>query len=336
MTGFAAAAVSRDANAADLETVRLQDFGVNVISMPEFYARTFGLFEKQGVNVVSNAPIFNTAGIMQTVITGQADIGYTGATTMVPAVAQGRDIISVANIAQGMEMKLSLTKAAAEKLAQKGITPNSPFKDRLLALHGLRLCAPATGSTTYQGIQYELKKNGVDAAKDVIIQPIADMASQIAAMRQGAVDGMFGTFGSGIGNVEADGAVRFISFEQEDAVLPMVPWNVLVVSKQYLKTHGDAVRRTVAAFYQAKLAIRRGLTADELDTVKKKFFPDMNPDTYKTIYGRSIQQLTGGLVATKAQFDTLVDINNVGLDAPVKVNFNQVFDNHIAEQVEKQ
>ncbi len=318
------------------ETVRLQGFGVNLISMPQLYAETFGLFEKNGVNFTTVAPIFNTAGIMQSVITGAADFAYTGATSIVPVVAQGRQLKIVAVIAEGMELKLTLTKAASDKLAARGITAASPLKDRMLALKGLTIAAPATGSTTYQGLVYELKKNGVDPVKDVVIQPISDMGAQIAAMRQGVVDGMFGTVGAGIGEVEANGGVRFIAFENEDPGLASLPWNVLIVSDDYLKKNEAAVKGVLAAFAEAKAAIKRGLTADELAKVKAKYFPDMKPESYKLILDSSMKQLTAGnIVGTRLQFDTLLEMGNAASEAPLKVTYEQVFDNRIAEMVVK-
>ena len=318
------------------ETVRMQGFGVNLISIPQFYGETFGVFEKNGVNLTTNAPIFNTSGIMQTVMTGAADVAYTGATGMIPVVAQGRQLKIVAVIAQGMELKLSLTKAAADKLAARGITAASPLKDRMQALKGLKFAAPATGSTTYQGIVYEVKKNGLDPVKDLVIQPIADMQSQIAAMRQGVVDGMFGTIGAGVGEAEANGAVRFIAFENEDPGIANLPWNVLIVTDDYLKKNEAAVKGVLAGFAAAKAALKRGLSVEELDKVKAKFFPDMKPETFNAILASSMKQLTaGGIAGTRQQFDTLLEMTNASLDAPLKVNYEQVFDNRLAEAVEK-
>jgi NitT/TauT family transport system substrate-binding protein len=321
--------------AADPQPVRLQDAGPTINSFLELYARAFGLFEKEGVKLVMNPPIYNASAIVQTIVTGQADIGFGGGAGIIPAIAQGRPLKAFAVITEGLDLNVSLSKAAAEKLAQKGITPKSPFKDRLQALRGLKLAAPATGSTTYQGIQYELKKNGIDPAKDLTIQPLADMAAIIAVVRQGAVDGAMGTFGGANGQVEADGGIRFISFDAEDPAVRTVPLYVLTASDDYLRANTENVRRVARAFQQAKVAVRRGLTAEELETVKKQFFPDMSPATYQSLIKNTIPLLTGGMAATKEQFDTLIAINNVSLDVPVKLTFDQVFDNRIADSIDR-
>jgi NitT/TauT family transport system substrate-binding protein len=318
--------------AQEAMAVRIQDFGVNLVSLPLLYGKAFDLFATAGVTLKDVPPIFSTAGIMQSVMNNQADIGYTGATAIVPAVAQGRNLKIVAVVATGMELKLSLTKAAADRLAAKGITANSPFKERLQALKGLRLSAPATGSSTYQGVQYQMKKNGLDAARDVTIQPMPDMAAQIASMRQGAVDGIFGTIGSGVGQAEADGAVRFIAFEREDPSLQTIPWNVLIATDSFIKEKPQAVRGVVKAFAEAKKAINAGLKPEEIDAIKKRFFPDMPQATFDTIYRGVLPLMKGSLVGTAEQLQTLTDINNSTADMPSRASFEQVFDNRFARE----
>ncbi len=316
--------------------LRWQDFGPIINSLPALLARTEGLYDKAGLSVTLNPPIFNASQIVSVVLQGQAEIGYTGSTSMIPVVQQRRPAKIIAVIASGFETRIALTPKALDALAKKGITPNSPFKDRVAALRGLTIAAPASGSTTDLGFRYSLKKNGIEPARDLTIQPLPTSAAIMAVLRQGTVDGMVGSYASGVGQANVEGFGRtFIEFDKEDARLANAPYHILVASDDYVKANPEAVRRVLQAFQAAKNMIRRGLTADELGRVKKQFYPDMDPATYKNLVDNTLAMLTGPMAATREQLEVLLDLNNAVAETPVKLTMEQLFDTRIAESVEK-
>lgn len=317
-------------------TMKIQDFGPVVVCMPYMLARVNGLFDQAGLALQINPPIFNAAATYNIVLQNQADIGYTGATPMIPLIQQGRPVKIIAIISRGFEIKIALTLQVMEALAKKGVTPDSPLATRVQALRGLRIASPAAGSTIDLGHRYSLKKNGLDPARDVTIQPIADMAGIIAAVRQGAVDGLVGTNATGVAQSVADGVTRlFIEYEKHDETLRVFPFNVLVASDDYIKGNQEAIRRLLIGFQAGKNAIRRGLTADERDKVKKQFFPDMNPDTYRSLVDATMPLLTGPMAASQEQLEVLIGMHNATADVPAKVTFSQMFDTRLAEAVER-
>lgn len=317
-------------------TVRLQDFGPTPIAMPVMLGRADGLFEKAGVNLQVLAPIFNAGAIFQVLVQGQADIGYTGPTPMISLAQQGRPLKIVAVISQGFEIKVALTPKVIDDLAKKGITANSPIEARVQALRGLKLATPASGSTLDLGLRYALKKYGLDPARDVVIQPLPDIASMIAVVRQGAVDGVVGNSATAVGQSQSEGLARiFIEFEKHDKGLQVAPFNVLAANDDYIKNNPEGLRRTLTAILAAKNAIRRGLTAEEREKVKKQFLPDMNPATYNTLVDGNMPLLLGLMAATREQFEVLLGLVNAVADVPAKVTFDQVFDTRIAESVER-
>ncbi len=316
-------------------TVRMQGIGANASTLPETYARTVGLFEKNGLNVQFLPPIFNANSVMAVAVQGQADFAYTGGSAIVPVVQQGRPMKVVATILSGLDLKVSLTKVALEKLAKQGVTQNSSVEERVRALRGLRLGAPTVGSLTDLSFRYSMKKYGIDP-KELTIQPMADMTALLAALRQGVVDGVVGTASTTSGRAETEGlAMRYLAFEESDPLLRAFPTYIIAVSDEYLQKNPEAVRRVLTVFSQAKAAIRRGLTDAEFAEVKKQFFPDTPQASYDYGHSVTVPALKASIVPKDEQLVSLLAINNAMAENPAKLTFAQVFDSRIAAEIEK-
>ena len=121
----------------------------------------------------------------------------------------------------------------------------------------------------------------------------------------------------------------------EDPTLSIYPAIALVVSDDYLAKNGDTLRRVLAAYHQAKQAIRRGLTEDELAAVKKRFFPDMPEAAWTGGLKLTMPNLIGPLAPSRAQFDALFAVHNATAEVPASVTYEQCFDARIADSVEK-
>ena len=321
---------------AQKTTVRVQDFGTGINTITALLVRTEGLADKHGIDLKINPPIFNAAGIANVVIQGQADIGFGGATAILSLVQQKRPVKIIAVIGQTFEAEIALTNAALATLAKKGITPESPFKQRLEGLKGMRFAAPSSGSSTDQVIRYAFKQFGIDPNRDVVMQPLPDLASIIGATRQGVVDGLMGTHGSGPLQLETDKSGRiFIEFQKEEKGLQVAPQHVLFATDDYIKNNGDTIRRFLTAHLEAKNIARKGLTQAQRDKVKEQFFRDMAPATYNSLLDSVIYITKGPMTAFQAQMDVLLAIHNLAAEKPVQLSFNEVFDNRFAEAVEK-
>lgn len=316
--------------------VRLQDFGTGINTLGALLARADGLYEKSGIDMKINPPIFNAGAIANVVIQGQADIGFGGPAAIISLIQQKRPVKIIGVVSQAFDAQVALSNATLAALAKKGVTPASPLMERMSALRGLRLAAPASGSTTDQVVRYAFKQFGLDPSRDVVLQPLPDLASILGAFRQGAVDGLVGTRVSGPTQVMADksGGV-LVAFEKEDKGLQVVPQQVLFATEEYIKNNPEAIRRVLSAHMEAKNILRKGITQAQRDKIKEQFFRDMAPATFNSLADSTIPNLIGPMAATPAQLDVLLAIHNATADSPVKLTFDQVFDTRIAASLEK-
>jgi NitT/TauT family transport system substrate-binding protein len=316
--------------------LKLQTIGANASTIPDLYARTQDLYRKHGLDVEFLPPIFNANGAMQMVVQGAADVTYSGGSSIVQVVQQGRRIKAFGVVMQGLELKVSMTKPGLEKAEKAGATPSSPLAARVNAMKGMRIGAPATGSSSDLIFRYSLKRFGLDPNKDLAIQPMTDMTAIMAAVRQGAVDGIAGTSTTANARAEAEGsATRYIAFEEDDPLLRAYPTYILAASDEFIQKNPEAVKRLLAVFADAKKAIRRGLTPEEIAAIKKQFFPDMADQALAYSLNLSLPLLKGPLTPTPVVHEALIKTNNAVADVPATVTFEQAFVTAAAAEADK-
>src|SRR5690606_9618641 len=103
-------------------------------SYPRLQAEAQGYFAQQGVEIDNKTSIFNANQIIQAVAQGQADIALTGGTGPLASAAAGKLVKVVAVLGAPAPEQITLNNQTLEKLAEQGITPESPYEQKLKAL----------------------------------------------------------------------------------------------------------------------------------------------------------------------------------------------------------
>ena len=321
--------------AQDTLPLRLQTVGANASTFPDLYARSFGLYEKHGLDVEYLAPIFNAAGALQMVIQGDADVSYSGTSGAMLAAQQGRDVQAFGVVLEGLVIPVSLTPSGVEKLDAAGVTEDSSFEEKIEALRGMTIATAATGSTVHGLLRYSLMKYGINPETDVTIQPISNLQATFAILRQNAVDGVVGTASSTVAPAEAEGLTkRLLSFDDNDELLRSYPVYGLMASSSYIEENPEAIRRLLAVFAEAKAAIRRGITDEELAKVHTDHFPDMAISTLEAGLENSFPLLQGKMEPRQVNFDALVETANATAESPFTITYEELMAPQIAAEVD--
>jgi len=332
-----AATTSEAAPAPDEEsvTVRWAAPGHVPLYMTQDYGFAHGLFEDNGVEIDLQPTIFNAAEVLQIVLSGDADVAFTSPVTAFAAVEQGRDAVIVA-LVTGSPIDVALTNSAMDRLAETGITAESPLADKLAALEGLTLGHPGVGSGTETIFLLALDKYdiGVDG---MTLQPISDPTAMVAAARAEAVDGIIHTTGGvptqmvglGIGQ-------QFISIGAEDDTIGAIPSLGLVTTREYLAENPDAVQRVVQTFHDSRAAIRSA-TRDDLALVKAEYYPDFDEE----LYYLALDQLTpviaeGSMAMTDVSFAGLLSAHSAAIGSQSDLTIDELWDGSAVEAVEGQ
>lgn len=323
------------ATAQEMIPLRLQTVGANASTFPDLYARSFGLYEKHGLEIEFLPPIFNAAGALQMVIQGDADVSYSGTSGAMLAAQQGRDVQAFGVVLEGLVIPVSLTPSGMEKLAAAGVTGDSSFEEKIEALKGMVIATAATGSTVHALLRYSLMKYGINPETEVTIQPINNLQATFAVLRQNAVDGVVGTASSTVAPAEAEGlTTRLLSFDDNDELLRAYPVYGLMASSGYIAENPEALRRLLSAFAEAKAAIRRGITDEELAKVHADHVPDMDIETLKAGLASSFPLLQGPMEPREINFNALLETANATAESPITLTYEELMAPALAAEVD--
>ncbi|GAA4535912.1 MULTISPECIES: ABC transporter substrate-binding protein [Nonomuraea] len=314
-----------------LTTISYIDAGSACLcSYPRLQAEAQGYFAQQGIEIDNKTSIFNANQLIQAVAQGQADIALTGGTAPLASAAAGKLVKVVAVLGAPAPEQITLNNQTLEKLAQKGVTPESPYQEKLAALKGLKIASAATGSTTDLLFRQILTLGGLKPDSDVTIQPFSDAAAGTAAVKQGASDGLAG-FPSQTTGPEADGWGKvFIDIVKDAPEAANIPYIVVAVNPDFLKNQPDAVTKFLKAMTQAR-DDAKDFSQEHSDALHQKFFASTSDAAWKTGIEAILPVFTGSIVPTQELADNLIKVYNIGKPDPVSVPFEELYDTELVK-----
>jgi NitT/TauT family transport system substrate-binding protein len=277
-------------------------------------------FAKEGLKITYNTPIPNAAQAAQSV-TGNADIAIVGSSGVIPGVAAGRDMVTVATLTKGPSTQVTLRNDVIAKL---GLNPSSPIADRIKALKGLTLALPQPGSSTDVIVRQALGAYGLNPDKDIKIRPITDPPALVTAMREKQVDGFAFSAPTSVQPVSEGYATVWFTISDLPEYSDM-PWIDVVTSKKYLKEN----RPTVVKFVKALQAGADDLKNNEAAAskrIKDKYFAKLDQKTYDLSFKLALPTSQKGLEPTESGLKVLLDVVNATADKKFDVTFKQGYD----------
>lgn len=321
-------------SSGELVDVRVGNFGHSgPTTLILQYADEAGIFERNGINYIEEAPIYNAAQISQQVEQGQADVGIIGPSGAVPLIALGRPLTLVGNLNIGMALHIVVNNDAAAALEEAGVTPESPVEEKVQALSGLTIGVAGAGSATDTALRYLIEQYGLDPDSDLLLQPFGDNASLIAAGREAAVDGIATIAGSGGTGIVADGlGVELVNFGVEDPVISAIPVYAVVANNAFIEDNPEAVISFLQSLQEARADITAGLDEETIAVLKERFAPDMEEGLYQAALESALPAMTAGdIVPLPEQAQAIIDVYNSTADDPVELTFEELYRVDLAE-----
>jgi NitT/TauT family transport system substrate-binding protein len=270
----------------------------------------------------------NAATATQGLIAGEMDIATGGAGSLYNAFAEGKtELVSLATANPAITFGLALNNETAQQLAAKGVTPDSPIDQRVKALAGTQLAASPEGSTGQKYLRIMLSEHGVDPDKDVTIVPNADNAAQLAAARQGRVNGFANSFPN-TNLPEADGwGVLWLNWAVDlPSILPLAS-HEYYTTRSWLEKNPEAAEKLMQALWLAYQDLQNP-SAELKEKVRNlEGFKDLNPKGFDLGWELSLGAYQGGSpLTTQEMFDNQVDLVNYGRETPVTFTFEELYD----------
>jgi NitT/TauT family transport system substrate-binding protein len=287
-----------------------------------------GYFQKVGLNPTFDYGVSNAALITQAVISGDADVGSSGTGALYNAYAEGRtNLVSLGTTNPSITFGLALSQQTIDDLARKGVTPDSPARDRVQALRGLTIAASPSGSTGNSYVRLMLNEYGLNPDTDVTIIPNNDATAQVALTRQGRANGYAQSFPrSNFPQAEGWGGLWLNWAKDAPSLVPLASHDYYT-TREWLQQNPEAARRVMQAVWLAHRDLQN--PTDELKDAVKALpeFAKIDQGAFDAGWELAVGAYKDATpVTTQQMFDNSVKLVNDGRDTPLTFGFSDIYD----------
>jgi len=327
---------SSDGGSGDL-ALTMRSTGPTFTDLPTAVIQAEDLFSEVGLDVDFEwLTASNAATATQGLVAGEMDIASGGTGSLFSAYGAGMtDLVSLGTVNPAMTFGIAVNNEAAEKMAKEGVTPDSPVEERVQALKGMSLAASPQGSTGLKYTKAILSEYGLDPDTDVTIVPNADNAAQVAAAREGRVDGFANSFpNTNLPDADGWGTLWLNLAEDLPQILPLAAHDVYT-ARDWLDENPEAAKRLMQAYYLALADLQN--PTDELKEKVRSLagFKDLNPKAFDEGWDLSIPIYQGATpVTTQEMFDNQLALVNTENDTPVDLSFDDIYDLSAAKEAQ--
>ncbi len=239
-----------------------------------YIARGQGLFAAEGLDV----EVVVTGGTgpdVQALLVGESQFAYTPGTHLIEPVAKGQRLLGVMAGLKRLIINVALHKDVAKA---KGITPETPFDQKLKALNGLTLGPTRPGALTWQLADYLIKRAGYTPQKEVKVIAAGAGPVLLAALENKKVDAIIMSSPIPETAVRRGHAIMFINNARgEDPNLSEFMMVALVTRPDFAKDRPETVRKTVRALVRANQWML-ARSPEEVREALRGFLPKIDPE----------------------------------------------------------
>ena len=149
-----------------------------------YVGRTQNFYAEEGLDVEQ----LSTGGggpEIQALLSGDVQFAATPGVGQMDVLKQGRRLLNVFN---ALDRNIINVVMHVDVAREKGVTPQSPFQEKLAALRGLKLGATRPGALTYQQAEYLIRRAGLQPQRDVEVVGAGEGPALIAALENRQVD----------------------------------------------------------------------------------------------------------------------------------------------------
>lgn len=277
----------------ELTTLRLNEVAHSIFYAPQYVAIEKGYFEEEGIAL----ELINGSGadnVMTAVLAGEVDVGFMGSESSIYVYQEGAQD-SIINFAQ-------LTQRAGNFLVAREADPDFTWSK----LKGKTILGGRPGGMPEMVLEYILKKNGIDPARDVKIITNIDfgLTAQAFASGQGDYTVEFEPFAA---SLEADKKGVVVASLGEAS--GNVPYTAYSAKESYLKEHQDLLQHFTNAL-QKGMDYVQSHTPEEIAEVIAPQFPQTDAKALETVVRRYYDQGTwkADMIFEQKSFELLQDI----------------------------
>jgi NitT/TauT family transport system substrate-binding protein len=284
------------AQAADLTKITLVQSSYSFNFVPLYIARTEGYFTDEGLDV----DVVLAGGGPKTMTALLGGGGQFSASVLLDGIMAHRkgldDVRAIATLALAYNSVI----LRADVAKQRGITPEMPLHDRIVAMKGLRIAITTPGASSDMIVRYLALINGLSPDRDLQIVPLGSLPAQTAGLRSGQIDGCACL--PGVDTVtKQEGLTVDLVRAREITALDGITYGTLYGLASYDKAHPDIARAVARAVTKATLLIAND--PEHAKRATRPFFKQMDQATFDESWSLYLPYLPKTPDITEADYD---------------------------------
>ncbi len=248
--------------------IRLCEVTHSIFYAPQYVALALGFFEEEGLAVeLSNGQ--GADAVMAAVLSGNIDIGFAGPEASIYVYNEGKE---------------DYTQVFAQVTQRDGAFLLARQPDEAFSwekLRGKTLLPGRKGGVPYMALEYVLRKNGIDPAKDTLLDHSVQYSMMTAAFTGGTGDYVT-AFEPTASMLEQEGKGYIVA--SVGAAAGEIPYTAYFAKKSYLEKNRETVQKFTNALYRGQRWVATHTAAEIAATVQDSF-----PDTAPALLEKAIE-----------------------------------------------
>lgn len=311
-----------DADTGEPMTVKFMQLGESLTWMPFLVARGQDCYADNNLEVEWVTGPTNAQQATQAMEQGEADVLAVGTTGFLSALAADRDIVAFGAGAKGDTSLLVLRNEVVDRLAEDGVTPDSPLEERMEALRGLTIGANTAGGPVFLATEDALREFGLEG--EVTLQALDGPPAMVGALQAGQIDGFVYSPPPVIQPVVTDVGQIWIDGPSGDVdVWQRGYYWVYVTKPSFAEEQPEVLQTIIDCVTEASDLLTSD--PDAAAEAAREFFPSLEDDVYRESFDALIPVFTEGPDPSEEGYQESVDRFNASSDSEFDRPFADVF-----------
>lgn len=241
----------------------------SIFYAPQYAAMNLGYFAEEGIEIeLSNGQ--GADKVMSAVLSNNADIGFAGPEASIYVYNEGKEDFS--------RVFAQLTQRDGSFLVGRAPDPDFSWDK----IRGKVVLPGRKGGVPYMTLEYVIRKNGLDPAKDTTLDNSVQYALMAGAFTNGTGDYVT-LFEPTASMMEAEGKGYIVASIGKES--GEIPYTAYFAKKSYLEKNPELVARFTKAIYKGQKWVATH-SAEEIAKVIAPSFPDTNSKLLTTVVKR--------------------------------------------------
>jgi NitT/TauT family transport system substrate-binding protein len=303
-------------NDGELTTVRVSEVTRSVFYAPQYAAIALGFFEDEGIDI----DLFTSDGadrVMTALLTGAADIGFSGPEATIYVFNEGR--------ADHAVVFAQVTKRDGSFLIAREPMPNFTWD----AIRGAHVLPGRRGGMPFMALEYVTRQHGLLPGTDVDFDTTIQFAAMVGAFISGTGD-FVTAFEPTASTIELEGRGFVVASVGEAS--GEIPYTAYYALGSFIVDNPEIIQGFTNAIARAQIWVLENTAKTVADTIAP-FFPDANPVILENAIARykAFDAYSANPIMTRDSFDRLQRVMESAGELTQLAPFERLVDNRFAQ-----